>query len=218
MLKIAIEESDALYRNGLEVLLNNIFEEEKNERIKIENLSVTNITSADIIIKRYVAGVSLICQPLLKKRIVNNLIIGLYEGDNPSENEPLPLCISNIVFIDRAASVAKTKELIIQGWERCNSFPRIYNHMSCFSCRHRTLTSQQMVVAAHFYRGHNPQQTASILNINHKTVAAHKRKMMANFNLDTDYELLNFLNVLLKDKYASESFKYMFNAKLEQLL
>lgn len=216
-MKIVIEESDALYRHGMEQLLKKIFASQGNAAIEIEKLTPTNLLNADIIVKRYDAGIKYICQPLIRKRKANSLIIGVYEGDRDDINSGLPLCISNIVFINRRESVVKAKDIIMQGWEECHSRPRSYNHLMCVSCKHRTLTSQQVLVAAHFYRGYSPQKTAEILNINYKTVGAHKRMIMTKFDLETDYDLLNFINILLKNNYASERFKNTLNSRLEHL-
>lgn len=99
------------------------------------------------------------------------------------------------------------------GWEHRLEASLEYSQFNCFSCHHRTLTSQQLLVAAHFYCGHNLQQTADILNISPKTVGAHKYMIMSNFNLHTDYQLLNFLNVFLQGKYASLRFNNNLDVK-----
>lgn len=206
MIKIAIEENDALYRNGLEILLKEIFSANNDQVIEIDNLDSFNVSTADIILKNYIRGMQFVCQPMLKRRKKNNLIIGVYEGDIIPDNISLPLCTSNIIFINRKESVSQIKEKILLGWQRCNANPHNVNHISCLSCRHRTLTRQQVEIAAHFYRGYGAQKSAKLLNINSKTVCAHKRTIMNKFRIDTDCDLLIFINSLVKNKYSSELF------------
>lgn len=207
MLKIAIEETDALFRNGFEMLLKELFMDEECHEIYIQELDSFNVSNADVIVKNYTSGMHFVCQPMIRRRKPNNLIIGLYEGTVIPDFTLLPLCISNIVFINRNDSVLNIQEKIRLGWQRCNTNPHHVNHMSCLSCRHRSLTRQQVVIAGHFYRGYSPQQMAKILNINPKTVCAHKRAIMDKFNLSSDCELLIFCNSLIKNKYSAGLFK-----------
>ncbi|AYN26259.1 hypothetical protein D8682_04145 [Buttiauxella sp. 3AFRM03] len=211
MLKIVIDEQNVLYRHGLEMLLKQIFSAEMNVTVEIVTLNETNIATADIIFKNYDVGVSCICQPLLHTRRKNSLVIGLYEGSKNPRYAELPLCITDIAFVNRAEPVNKTKTTIMRGWEDCRAAQEQKKQWSCLDCRHRTLSPQQVKIAAHFYRGDTTEKIASDLQINPKTVGAHKRMIMTKFNLNTDFELLTFLNNLLKEKRTLE----LFNQSLE---
>lgn len=212
MFKIAIEECDGLYRNGFEILLKQIFMGKTDRKVDIQDLDTFNVSDADIIVKNYISGMHFVCQPMLRRRKPNNLFIGVCEGDEIPQSISLPLCISNIVFINRKDSVSNIKEKIMLGWQDCNSTPHNVNHMSCLSCHHRVLTRQQVMIASHFYRGHDPQKTAHMLNINPKTVCAHKRAIMEKFSLTTDCELLMFLNEIVNKKHSRDLDRAIFTS------
>jgi len=206
MLQIVIEDKNALFRAGMEILLEQIFWHEEGKLIEFLTLTEANVAVADVIVKNFEPGESYICNPLLRDRKATNLLIGIYEGvSNPHVGE-MPLCVDRIVFINRAESLSKTRALIVRGWE--NSILISYKNIrrNCQRCMHQTLSPQQVKVAAHFYRGNNPEQIASNLQLNVKTVCAHKRLIMTKFNLYSDCELLHFLNGLKQQKMTPNVF------------
>lgn len=206
MLQIVIDDKDTLYRKGMELLLEQIFLCEHGELIEFLPLVETHVAVADVIVKNFEPGESYICNPVLRDRKPVSLLIGIYEGYAHPHIGELPLCVNNMVFINRAESLSKTKALIVRGWD--NSTLKAYrnNRQNCQGCLHRTLSPQQVKVAAHFYRGDNPEKTASDLQLNVKTVCAHKRMIMAKFNLYSDCELLHFLNGLKNQKLTPNLF------------
>ncbi|MFP2238169.1 helix-turn-helix transcriptional regulator [Pseudescherichia vulneris] len=206
MLQIVIDDKNTLYRKGMEILLEQIFLREEGELVEFLPLTEDHVATADVIVKNVEPGESYICNPVLRDRKAVSLLIGIYEGaGNPYFGE-LPLCVNNMVFINRAESLSKTRALIVRGWENsalCASKNIIRN---CQRCLHRTLSPQQVKVAAHFYFGHNPEETALDLQLNVKTVCAHKRMIMTKFNLYSDCELLHFLNGLKKQQLMPNEF------------
>lgn len=206
MINIVIEDEYTFYRIGMEWLLAGLFGRDKHEGVHCSTLNEDNVADADIIVKKFVTGESVLCQSLLKARKKNSLVIAVHEGDFPIHNTNLPLCLNNTVFIQRSESLSNVQERIFQGWEKCSLttfYPVITN---CFECKHQTLTPQQISVAAHFFLGEGTQHIAKKMNINGKTVSSHKYSIMAKFNLKTDQDLLTLLRLLRERVGATNSF------------
>lgn len=206
MLNVVFEDEYSLYRSGMEWLLAELFEQEVNDGAQFNILSRDNVADADIIVKKFVAGEDALCQPLLKARKKNSLLIGIHEGSSPVPNANLPFCLSHSVFIHRAESLSCIKERILHGWEQCSLqtfYPRVTN---CFECKHKTLTPQQISVAAHFYLGEATLLTAQRMNISSKTVSSHKYSIMSKFNLKTDQDLWDLLRLFKEQMSVSTAF------------
>lgn len=164
------------------------------------------VAKADVIIKHFETGEGCICNQLLKERSENNLMIGVYDGAKDPYYTELPLCFKNIFFVNRKESLNNIREIIetnLDGNSTNILSPPVY---SCHDCRHRTLSPQQAVIAAHYYTGKNAEQIGQAMNINIKTVSTHKRMIMMKFNLSTDYELLTFLHLLRNQSMISNIF------------
>ncbi|OAT31828.1 hypothetical protein M975_1718 [Buttiauxella brennerae ATCC 51605] len=198
MLNIAIDDSDSLYRNGMEIFLEELFLEEQNEPVQFNPLTKTNSIQADVIVKSFVAGAEYICQPMLKYRSRPGLIIGIYDGEKTPYHNELPLCIKNVVFINRAEPLNTAREQVVQAWRNNIENPESLPCKKCLKCKYRSLTPQQLTIAKLLLRGHDIIGIAELLELNVKTISAHKRLMMSKFNLHSDCELLLFLNNLKK--------------------
>jgi DNA-binding CsgD family transcriptional regulator len=180
----------------LEKLLEHVFSLGNDEPVIFEALSMANATKADVIVKNFVAGEAFICHPMLKFRVKPGLLIGLYEGNKSPWHTELPLCIKNILFINRNEMLSVVYDKIIEAWQEKIIDSKELKCKKCLKCRYRSLTSQQSVIARHILHGNDIIEIASSLEINVKTVSAHKRLMMKKFNLDSDCELVQFLNNL----------------------
>ncbi|WP_167455948.1 helix-turn-helix transcriptional regulator [Buttiauxella izardii] len=196
MLNAAIDDSDALYRNGMEKFLEELFLDEQNESVQFKTLTQVNATQADVIVKSFVPGAEYICHPMLKFRSKPGLIIGIFDGDKNPYHENLPLCVKDAIFIHRSESLETIRNNIIQAWKSMMHNPRALQSKKCLNCKYVTLTVQQIIIAKHLLRGNDIAEIAVHLNISVKTVSAHKRLMMAKFNLSTDCELLQCLKNL----------------------
>ncbi|WBM72472.1 helix-turn-helix domain-containing protein [Buttiauxella sp. WJP83] len=164
------------------------------------------VAKADIIIKHFSVGEGYICNQLLKERSESSLMIGVYDGDKIPCHAELPLCFKNITFINRKASLHSIKGVIEKYLdEKCTGKSTSQQH-DCHYCRHRTLSPQQAIIAAHYYSGKSAEQIGQVLHINIKTVSTHKRMIMMKFNLSTDYELLSFLHLLRNQPMVSNIF------------
>lgn len=196
MLYIAIEDPDFIYRNGMEIFLSELFLDEQDEPVQFNSLTKINATQVDVIVKNFVAGEEYICQPILKFRSKPGLIIGIVDGDKKPYHDELPLCIQNIVFINRSEKLDATRNNVIHAWKESVQNPKSSPCKKCLQCKYRTLTPQQETIAKHMLRGKDIVEIAQIIGINVKTVSAHKRLMMSKFNLNSDCELLQFLSNL----------------------
>ena len=198
MLNIAIDDKDSLYRNGMEIFLEELFLEEQKESVQFDSLTKVNAIQADVIVKSFVAGAEYICQPILKFRSKPGLIIGVYDGNKSPYHEGLPLCIKNIVFVSRSEPLRTARKQVIEAWKDNIENPEALPCKKCLKCKYRTLTPQQMMIAKYLLWGNDIIDIAELLAINVKTVSAHKRLMMSKFNLSSDCELLHFLHNLKK--------------------
>jgi DNA-binding CsgD family transcriptional regulator len=206
MMNIALEDSDSLYREGMKLFLQDLFQEAQNESVHFSVLTKTNVIQADVVVKSFVAGAEYICQPIFKYRSKPGLIIGVYEGEhNPYHNE-LPLCIKNIIFIHRSENLSTTRERVVQAWKDSIEDPSILQSKKCLQCKYRTLTPQQLTIAKYLLRGNDIINIAKSLRLNVKTVSAHKRLIMSKFDLKSDCELLQFLHNLKKHNPAVHLF------------
>lgn len=192
MFRIIIEDDDLLYRHGMELLLKEIFQAEMGKNIEISDLSYKNISTADLIVKKFIAGERFICQPLLRKRSRNSVFIGIYENNTNLNISQLPLCVENVIFINRREPYQEIKNIIINEWKVERSSKK-YVQLSCLRCKYGSLTPKEKIMASCFYRQQTPGQIAVEMKINVKTVCAHKRLMMRKFDLSSDQELFNFI-------------------------
>jgi DNA-binding CsgD family transcriptional regulator len=194
MLNIAIEETDLIYRQGMETLFKQIHLNGAGEGVEFNSLTIINATVADVVIKSFVPGEEYICQSILKFRTKPGLIIGLHEGRNIPHSSELPLCIANMIFVRRADSLSKVKDQIIQAWNERNVECSTQSQVKCIECKRRKLTSQQHEIIKYMLDNKDTQNTAELLEISPKTVSTHKRTIMNKFNLKSDCEVLQLFN------------------------
>lgn len=193
MLKIAIEDSNALYRNGFELFLKKLFCQVENSSVEVEDLTKQNVLQADVIVKEFNAGAQFICHPTLKFRRKPGLIIGIYDDKESPHHNGLPLCIKDVIFISRSESLHSATEKISIAWEDIKANPTISYSGKCLQCKIRTLTPQQILIAKSMLRGNDIFSISKQLSISIKTASSHKRMIMRKFDLKNDCELLIFL-------------------------
>lgn len=204
-MKIVFEDEYTMYRIGMELLLMELFAHEENLHFMM--MDKDTVTQANIIIKKFVAGESFLCQPLLKTRAKNCLVVGVYEGHTTPDCTELPLCISDIVFINRVDSPYKIKAMISSGWQRSQLDTQWPSEKNCLDCRHQTLTPQQVSVATHFFRGEETHTIARKMHINCKTVSSHKYTIMKKFHVSTDRDLLILLHLVKRQRVLPNLFR-----------
>lgn len=198
MLNIAIDDSDSLYRSGMEIFLEELFLKEQKEPVQFDSLTKSNATQVDVVVKSFSAGDEYTCQPILKYRSKPGLIIGIYDGNKSPYHHALPLCIKDIIFINRAEPLNTMREHVVKAWKNNVESSGGLPCKKCLQCKYRTLTPQQLTIAKYLLRGKDIVDIAKSLELSVKTVSAHKRLMMSKFNLNSDCELLQFLNNLKK--------------------
>ena len=203
MLKILINESDLMFRNGMIYFLGDLFRKKYGKEPEfLTDYTADNIAVADVIIISLCKGERYICFPELSVRR-KGIIVGLVDDiDNSTKS---PSCFSDIVYILRRESINEITHKLTVAWQKwlmSNSFSR---HQTCFGCNHLTLTHQQREIMSAFYQGRSVHQVAKKMKINYKTVTAHKYLVMHKFNLKSDYDLYRFLGVL-RDKSITRVF------------
>ncbi|MFP2504816.1 helix-turn-helix transcriptional regulator [Buttiauxella gaviniae] len=198
MLNIAIDDSDSLYRNGMEIFLEELFLKEQKGPVQFDSLTKSNATQVDVVVKSFSAGDEYTCQPILKYRSKPGLIIGIYDGNKSPYHHGLPLCIKDIVFINRAEPLNTVREHVMKAWENNLESTGDLHCKKCLQCKYRTLTPQQLTIAKYLLRDKDIVDIAKSLRLSIKTVSAHKRLIMSNFDLNSDCELLQFLHNLKK--------------------
>ncbi|ADO48414.1 helix-turn-helix transcriptional regulator [[Enterobacter] lignolyticus] len=200
MLKVIINDDDRLFRQGLFLLLQTLFPDQKVTMRP--DVNTATVAGADIIVLTLRSGEALICHPELFHR-KHSLIMGLEERAAPDAGAPLPLCLSDILFIHRQESTADVSRKISHRWSliqgeipaRAREMPR-QRLLNCYGCPHRWLSQQQHRIAALLYRGASVDAIARELGVSDKTVCAHKHLIMSKFNLRSNFELLSFLRLL----------------------
>lgn len=204
MCNILINTNNNMLLHGLTLLFKQVFNSfVKENEINIHEFTQDAISDADIVVMPFIAGESTICHQFLQARKANSLMIVFYDGENPHINNELPLCFNNTVFIKRVETIHNIVKLIRQGWEyRDNNIIEPYKR-DCFSCKHRTLSEQQIKLVDSFYLGENTSDIAKKLNVKTKTVYAHKRIIMKKYNVSNDFELISLLHHI-KNNYFGE--------------
>lgn len=199
MLNIIFDDPNAAYRYGMENFLTQIFSLEKKIPVQISDLTEENIPAANIIVKRFRAGESTICQPLFQQRTPHSLIIAVYDCRTVPFVTDLPLCITNIIFINRKSSLEHIRKRVISGWANHTTVSPDQLPRDCANCRQPELSAKEARVATLIHAGKDVGHIARKLQIAEKSVSVHKRKIMAKFNLLSDSELLSCLK-LIKNK------------------
>jgi FixJ family two-component response regulator len=215
-LNVVFEDGNTLYRAGMEWLLTELFGNTENLHFSVMDSSV--ITQANILVKSFSAGERFLCQPLMKTRQQGCLVIGVYEGGSAPNCGRLPLCFSNIIFINRSDSLAKITDLIFRGWQHCLLETQHPAKQNCQMCNHQTLTLQQASVATRFYLGEETHVIARKLKISTKTVSSHKYIIMKKFNVGTDQDLLTLLHLLKNQLIIPNLFRECLKPMLLRLL
>ncbi|CAM3823657.1 LuxR C-terminal-related transcriptional regulator [Rahnella bruchi] len=196
MLNIIFDDPNMAYRYGMENFLTQIFYLEKKIPVQISDLTEQNLPAANIIVKRFSAGESTICQPLFQQRNKHSLIIAVYDCRTAPFVTDLPPCITNIIFINRKSSLERIRKRVISGWANHTTGVPDQLPRDCANCKQPKLSAKEASVATLIHAGNDVQDIARKLHMAEKSVSVHKRKIMAKFNLISDSELLSCLRFI----------------------
>lgn len=199
MLNIIFDVPNAAYRYGMENFLTQIFSLEKKIPVQMSDLTANNISTADIIVKRFSAGESTVCQPLFQLRNPQSLIIAVYDCRTVPFVTDLPLCITNILFLNRKSSLEHIRKRVFSGWANHTTGVPDQLPRDCANCRQPKLSATEASVAALIHAGNDVGYIARELQIPEKSVSVHKRKIMSKFNVISNSELHSCLK-LIKNK------------------
>lgn len=214
MCNIFFHSDDNMFQQGMVTLLNRVLSSQcKASKILFDTLTENNVSVADIIVMNFSKGEEKICHKMLQSRKSDCLLIGFYRGDHVISTGDLPLCLNKSIFIKRNESIEDIAKKILQLWSTRLSITSLTNKRTCFHCQHATLSAQQIRFVNYFSSGLDTNEITYKMNINAKTVSAHKRQVMLKFNVKNDCELLNILrciknkscvSVLLSDYLLSD--------------
>lgn len=205
MINILIKDTDLLFKNGMQILLQDIFANAFKESVAfLSEYNRDNIARADVIVRSLCQGERYTCLPELQAR-TRGIIIGLVSEDNTSELPPS--CFSDIVFITRRSSLSGVADKISRAWAEWLKSKRHENLSHCGWCKHRELSEHQFLLMEQLHRGKAVNKIASELGIRSKTIHAHKYQVMHKFNLRNDVELKFFLEMLMKKQSISRGIR-----------
>lgn len=210
ILNILIYGVDSLYFNGLFFLFKDVFKYDDKRLVFFQELTEENVTDADIVVLKLSPGEYGTCLPELQKR-KKGIVFGLTDK-SPDRRLASPSCYQDVILINRSATPIEIQNIIRKAWRKYAEQEDSEIKHSCFYCRHKTLSAQQARILALIYKGMPVAEIADALAITGKTVLAHKYMTMKKFELENDYELINFLHRLADRKIQSNYFKSFLNA------
>ncbi|WP_049855720.1 helix-turn-helix transcriptional regulator [Trabulsiella odontotermitis] len=184
MPNVFIQCDDLFFRSGFLLLLQEVFPTGIAE--------TPAVAGADIIILHLCRGEAFICHPgLLHRR--QGLLIGLVDNEKQIITTSLPLCLRNILFIQRTEAIHRIITKIKFAWLSTLESEQNARKITCQGCPHRTFSPQQQKIAIALAAGLSLNAIASSLSLGYKTVFTHKKMIMDKFFLRNDVDLLLLL-------------------------
>lgn len=205
-MKILINDSDMFYRSGLVAYIQDVFNNKGGEiSFTYQHLRASDLSDKDVVIFSIRNGEQFTCNQNICK-IEKKTVIIITEKPIVA-NKRLPWCFSDAIFIHRGASLEHIGELLKIGKskeekqkQRKNSSIIVNDCFNCFNCRQSKLSKQQSLVMSLLQMNIDILDIAKILHVKPKTVYTHKDRVMQEYGLRTNYELLQFLSVIERDK------------------
>lgn len=197
MYTILINSDDNMFKQGVTTLLKQALPNECEFLIYYPAILRENdVAEADIIVMNLIKGEERICHKILKFRKPACLLIVFYCAGSIVSSGRLPLCLNGSVFIKRTESIKNIGKLLQKLWSTQLSQPNPLMDRTCCYCPHATLSAQQINFASNFSKGVGTNEIANRMNINSKTVSAHKRQIMLKLNVESECELLHLLRII----------------------
>lgn len=194
MINVVIQENDTFFKRGLAEVFTHAFETKYQRSVTFYDvLEADTIAFMDIIVLEIYPGDNVDCHSLLKHRKKRSLVIGFYDGDDLVKNQRPPLCLKNMLYINKRNSIQKIRNDIIFAWNEHATGNDEWVKPDCSMCSRMQLSRQQERIALFTVKGFNNRQIANLMNINAKTVSAHKHCIMEKFNIDNNADLVHFL-------------------------
>ena len=187
-INVLIKETETLYCYALKNFIVDLFRTEFLREVNfITEFTRESISDADIIVLSLCRGEPFICTPELLARN-KGVMIGLVSGEQ-YDKETLPGCFKEMVFISRDAPLNNFYQVFRAAWQTLQRDEQKSDTPSCADCHHRTLSPRQTVIMASLYQGLSTPEIAKKLQIDYKTVYAHKYDVMQKFQLGSDHDL-----------------------------
>lgn len=200
MLQIVIEDNNVLFRTGMELYLRDFFVYLKGMPVEFNELTEESVSQADIIIKSFVAGETALCHPTLNHRKKNSFIVGVHANARSPEPSLLPLCIEDIVYINRSDSLCKIGDILFEGFNRAREGLPLRN---CDNCKCVTFTRKQSDILSLVETEASIQEIARKLKISDKKVYANKANLMTRLGIKSTFQLVSLLDAL-NEKHCLE--------------
>lgn len=193
---ILVYDKDLLYRNGFELILHECYKKLTSAEMSISNIySEEIISKAELIIFPVAAGEQFICKPELLSR-PRGALIGITE-DELSLGAGITSCLNGITCISRRSSLAFVKRTLLKILMGILSDDNMIHERNCYFCKKRSITTRQSFIVHRLMNGVSIEKISQELNINSKSVYAHKYNIMSKFKLGSDHDLFLFSRFIL---------------------
>lgn len=194
MINVLIHGKDNFFKRGLAGALNQTFEKRYQRKLSLfEGMEEQTIVQMDVIILDVFPGDNVVCHPELHSRKKRSLVVGFYEGEAPLLHQREPMCLKNMVYLNKRSPITTISNSIVVAWNEQLTGGGEWVTPDCTSCSRTKLSKQQEKIALFTVKGFNNRQISGFMNINAKTVSAHKHCIMEKFNIDNNADLVKFL-------------------------
>ncbi|QLK60041.1 hypothetical protein GE278_04230 [Enterobacteriaceae bacterium Kacie_13] len=195
MINIMIQSENVYFNKGIGVLLKERFEPQVGESIFcFDHNSAPYADKIDLLIKFFGAGSESVCDAELRSLSPQTVIVGFY-NNNPvrgAMNSSLQ-CLMKTPFIPLQMSVDDLLAIILDVWLKQCAYRLFISQKSCFHCQFLKIKPHEMQVIKYSLQGFSLVRIGNIMNMNFKTVSAHKNRVLRRFSLRGDCELVKFV-------------------------
>lgn len=154
----------------------------------------SEIRKANILVKVFLPGEQFICNEELKYISLRCLVVGVFPTAYDCEvaKRTIPPCLKNMIVVNRNDNVDDFMSKVRKALSFV--FHKAVLELFCNRCRIRDVTPQQLKVISGYSLGMSTKEIAAGLNIDEKTVSAHKLIFMTSFGLRNTHDLTSFVN------------------------
>uniref|UniRef100_S0DEB6 Putative transcriptional regulator n=1 Tax=termite gut metagenome TaxID=433724 RepID=S0DEB6_9ZZZZ len=206
MINILLKDNDQFYLQGITQLIVEVLTGKYQSSYRLlHGFTTENIKEADITVMALAHGERQLCVPELRDR-TKGIVIGVLDKASRHQRV-LPLCFSDCLFIERQLSIEEVSLRLNQRLDKYFSQTVEEKKQSCYGCIHQRLSPKQSLIMANMFYGKSIVQIAHELNVSDKTIFTHKYLVMKKFNLENDYELQRFMQVLARKSVNPSVFR-----------
>lgn len=193
MISVIIEDDYDFFRYGVEAILLHIANKYDRKLTISYEIDPCRACHADIIIKSILGSEINMCHVIPHQRHRRSIVILIVDSADSVKYSRRAICLSQAVIIDRSLAPAKLENIFNKCWsdiERSKS--SISNH--CLDgCSPFSLNGLQLKISKLMHDNLSVKEIAVLLNINLKTVYAHKYKLMNSLNIEKNHNFFKFI-------------------------